>query len=567
MDSIVTKCIADYYEKLDMKPIITESVFSIPRILCASSNTVVVSDNKLVRGSAKIRRFVRPHIEETGNRALQYYALQDAFSILYRKAIPVYFYNRIGKEKNGFQYTKNEQRRMEAGLSFPVMYQDIEKYSDELQDVFGELYSKEYIKEIGQIPQVIKVGDKYRHEDCHTRLINVENGKRITLYQPKKYSRTIHVYGRCGAFGYAVEDKDSLPSLIQKELKVLGITDIKVINHGLWGGTDEYLDHNFLHEAIEMKEGDIVLFYRKHFDKKLLNEFIRCGVRYKELTDDWHARKDINVTFFDRPGHMNADGYKLVAKLICEDLVSTGFSCGDYDRDINSVSAKRLNYYLKSGMNKDFAKEIQEYVDGINKDYPLKSSMISNGAIVMNCNPFTQGHRYLIEKSAKQVDRLYVFVVEEDKSFFLFKDRFEMVKRGVENIKNVVVVPSGKFIISAYTFPEYFMKDYVKEKEIDVSMDVETFCKYIAPPLNIRYRFAGEEPFDPVTNNYNENMKRILPEHGMNFVEIPRFALDEKRIVNATRVRELLKNREFEELKEYVPQSTYDVLKEKYVDY
>ncbi len=139
-----------------------------------------------------------------------------------------------------------------------------------------------------------------------------------------------------------------------------------------------------------------------------------------------------------------------------------------------------------------------------------------------------------------------------------------MVKKGTEDLGNIVVAPSGKFIISAYTFPEYFMKDYVKEKNFDVSMDVETFCKYIAPPLNIRKRFAGEEPFDPVTKNYNENMRRILPEYNMEFVEIPRYALDSERVVNATRVRELLSRKSFDELKEYVPDSTYQVLMKKY---
>ena len=262
---------------------------------------------------------------------------------------------------------------------------------------------------------------------------------------------------------------------------------------------------------------------------------------------------------------MNAEGYKLVAKIICEDLINTGFCCGNYDKSISLGTAEHLNYYLKSKTENDFEIEIKEYIDSIKKEYPLDKSMASNGAIVMNCNPFTYGHRYLVETAAKQVDRLYIFVVEEDKSFFLFKDRFEMVKRGIEGIPNVVVVPSGKFIISAYTFPEYFMKDYVKEKNFDVSMDVKTFCKYIAPPLNIKKRFAGEEPFDPVTNNYNQNMNRILPEYGMKFVAIPRYAIDSERVVNATRVRELLNNKEFCELKEYVPQSTYDVLMKKYV--
>ena len=204
------------------------------------------------------------------------------------------------------------------------------------------------------------------------------------------------------------------------------------------------------------------------------------------------------------------------------------------------------------------------YTTSILNEFPLTDSSMVNGSIVMNCNPFTKGHRYLIELAASKVDRLYIFVVKEDKSFFKFEDRFEMVRQGTMDLKNVVVVSSGKFIISSLTFPEYFMKDYVKEKNFDVSMDVETFCKYIAPPLHITKRFAGEEPFDPVTLNYNENMRRILPEYGMEFCEIPRLSLDEKRIINATEVRRLLKERDFDTIREYVPESTLSILQEKY---
>ena len=566
MDSTVQKYITEYYTVMGKVPIIVDSLSSLLKMFFTNHNNVLITDNKILRGIGKIKRLERSHISEVDNKAIQFFALQDAFNLLYQKGVPVYFYNRIGIKKSGYQYSDKEQHRMKDELSFPYLYQNLDKYEDDLKDIFGELYSKEYVQEIGKIPQVIKVGNTYQHEDYHSDYINVENGKRVTLNQPSTFTRTIHVYGRCGAFGYAVEDKDSLPSLLQKQLLEKGVTDIRVINHGLWGGVDEYLDHNFLQDAMGMTSRDIVLFYRMHFNKNLLQEFERRGVRYKEITDEWHEKKNEKVTFYDRPGHMNAEGYKLISKIICEDLIKTGFSCGYYDQSVGQVTAEHLNYYLKSRTENDFDREVNEYIEGIKKEYPIETSMVSNGAIVMNCNPFTFGHLYLIETAVKQVDRLYIFVVEEDKSFFKFKDRFDMVKRGVEGISNVVVVPSGKFIISAYTFPEYFMKDYVKEKNFDVSTDVETFCKYIAPPLNIKIRFAGEEPFDPITKNYNENMARILPEHGMEFIEIPRYAIDHQRVINATRVRELLKIKDYDELREYVPQSTYDVLMKKYIE-
>ena len=95
-------------------------------------------------------------------------------------------------------------------------------------------------------------------------------------------------------------------------------------------------------------------------------------------------------------------------------------------------------------------------------------------------------------------------------------------------------------------------------------MDLEIFCKYIAAPLNIKKRFAGQEPFDPVTSNYNENMHKILPLYGMEFCEIPRLAIDDEHVINATEVRRLLKEGNLNVIKEYVPETTFNILRDKY---
>ena len=105
------------------------------------------------------------------------------------------------------------------------------------------------------------------------------------------------------------------------------------------------------------------------------------------------------------------------------------------------------------------------------------------------------------------------------------------------------------------------MKDYVKEKDFDVSGDVRTFCERIAPPLGITVRFAGAEPFDPVTANYNRSMAELLPQYGLRFREIPRYATADGRTISATEVRRLLIVGDFDGLASYVPDSTLRVLK------
>ncbi len=173
----------------------------------------------------------------------------------------------------------------------------------------------------------------------------------------------------------------------------------------------------------------------------------------------------------------------------------------------------------------------------------------------MNCNPFTLGHQYLAEYAAAQVARLYVFVVEEDKSEFPFADRIELVKQGLSHLPNAEVLPSGKFIISQTTFSGYFNKAQLQDVAVDSSQDVEIFGREIAPTLGITIRFAGSEPKDNVTRQYNETMRAILPRYGVEFREIPRKEFDSEPI-SASSVREALKVGDFDKIKNLVPAAT-----------
>ena len=181
----------------------------------------------------------------------------------------------------------------------------------------------------------------------------------------------------------------------------------------------------------------------------------------------------------------------------------------------------------------------------------------------MNCNPFTLGHRYLIEYAAQRVEHLYIFAVEENKSFFSFEDRIALIKAGTADLPNVTVLPSGRFIISSLTFTDYFGKKELQDKTIDPSLDVSLFGKYIAPSLGITVRFVGEEPLDKVTMQYNEAMKKILPEYGVDFIQIPRKESD-CEVISASRVRKYLEEQNFAENKKIVPNTTYQYLLDNY---
>lgn len=557
--------IKSYYRDLGKQVFFIESPCEYWRLFACRGKELLTA-NKIARKIARIcgiKGIIDPQSITTV--AQQYAAIKEALLLLHRKGVPVYFYHRVGKEEN-FTYSKSALHRMENDLSFPKMYEKIDAYMPEFKELIGPNVTREYVENIGKITQIIKKGNYLCHEDIIGPCVNVIGGMRITAYQPINSNCTIHVYGRCGAFGYAVEDKDTLPSQLQWFINKAGYNDIKVINHGLWGGEDKNIDHDFLLDMLGMKEGDIVLFYRHVLDPHIMAQLEKRGMWYRDVTHEWHQYPEASWCFYNYPGHMSAVGYRNVAELICNDLITHQFKCRPIDNIFASQNIKsdHINYYLKKhAHNEAFDSEIAQYVAQIKVQFPLSEDM-KCGAIVMNCNPFTYGHRYLIETASKQVDRLYIFVVEEDKSFFKFNDRFEMVKQGTADIENVCVVPSGKFIISAFTFPEYFMKDYVKEKGFDMSSDVEIFGSKIAPALNITKRFAGEEPFDVVTAKYNETMQEILPQYGVEFVEIPRATTNSNVVINATLVRKMLQEGNLKEMEQFVPQTTIAILKEKY---
>lgn len=168
--------------------------------------------------------------------------------------------------------------------------------------------------------------------------------------------------------------------------------------------------------------------------------------------------------------------------------------------------------------------------------------LLQVGAIVMNCNPFTLGHRALIEYAASQCDVLHIFVVSEDRSAFPTAVRYRLVREGTADLPNVRVHLSGNYMISAATFPVYFLKKGEDAAALQSELDITLFAECIAPALHITKRFAGEEPLDPVTARYNDAMRRILPSYGIAFCEIPRVT-SSSQVISASWIRQLLQER------------------------
>ena len=189
------------------------------------------------------------------------------------------------------------------------------------------------------------------------------------------------------------------------------------------------------------------------------------------------------------------------------------------------------------------------------------------GVIVMNANPFTLGHKYLIEKALEQVDHLVVIPVMEDVSMFPYKERLEMICRGVASIKggDVDVVEGSPYTISAATFPTYFLKDLSDAAEQQMLLDLDIFRKHIAPALGATVRFVGSEPYDALTARYNAIMKEVLPVKGVEVCEIPRFEIpdqvgDDEDAVSASIVRKALAEGDYRKAAALTPETTHPYL-------
>lgn len=189
------------------------------------------------------------------------------------------------------------------------------------------------------------------------------------------------------------------------------------------------------------------------------------------------------------------------------------------------------------------------------------------GGIVLNANPFTLGHAYLVEKASAECDWLHVFVVREDQvkqSKLSYSDRFSLVTEGLTGMSKLTIHPGSDYIISRATFPGYFLKDKATIESSHAGIDLLVFRDHIAPALGINRRYVGTEPFDKTTSSYNRDMEHWLKDDvsqaaPIMTVVIPRLCVNGKA-VSASEVRDLLAKQDFAAILPLVPPTTLSFL-------
>ena len=257
-------------------------------------------------------------------------------------------------------------------------------------------------------------------------------------------------------------------------------------------------------------------------------------------------------------------GEGLTATLLTS-LRQEAFSCGLrhlflYTKPQNEAMFSPLFFYPVAGTGQALLMEdrkngVEAFLEGLER--PCRTGVI--GAAVMHCNPFTRGHRWLIETAAGECDWMYVFVLSEEQGRFPAADRLELVRQGTADLPNVTVAPTGPYLISQATFPTYFLKDKTQAADVQCMLDIEVFTRYFVPYFGITRRYVGTEPLCPVTNRYNQVLAEQLPRAGVELRQLQRLEAGENP-VSASAVRALLGKGQPEALRALVPDTTYAYL-------
>ncbi|MDD4000342.1 MAG: GNAT family N-acetyltransferase [Bacilli bacterium] len=198
---------------------------------------------------------------------------------------------------------------------------------------------------------------------------------------------------------------------------------------------------------------------------------------------------------------------------------------------------------------------ICDVLNKLKKEYNIEDEDL--GCTVINGNPFTFGHQYLIQKASSLHQKFLVFVLEEDLSFFSFSERYHLAREGTKEFSNVLVLPSTNYLISSLTFPTYFLKADVDEVFEQAKLDAELFNAYFIPILGIKRRYLGAET-DKVTSKYNQALKDVLAEKVVIYERLKAGS----EVISASIVRELFAKKDFKALEDLVPKTTLEFLKE-----
>ncbi|MBQ6223148.1 MAG: hypothetical protein IJJ44_11100 [Solobacterium sp.] len=452
---------------------------------------------------------------------------EEVFRGFQTQGIELIFMTAIRKNN---EYMNRTEKAMRS--RFPTEYpQNLnELVMPYAEKFFDDLYGLEgYVDNILNGYFVVeKDEEQMRLRDTKSRYVNVSAGKRITVDQPAEYERTIWFYGPCLVIGSYEGDEYTIESWLQKRINACGYK-VKVENCGCWGGNMATLSRMV---STPFRKGDVIVGLMEDLDIRF------PGVQTMDL---WETLEEYQVPaewLLDTPYHVNHH----VTRMYADKLFEVIF------RNIGEAGREPVPYHFDF-IDKFF---IKKYFYGVDlTQYRTAACIVANG------NPFTAGHRYLVETAARETEHVYLLVLKENSSLFSFAERYAMAVEALRDLENVTVIPSGLFIGDVASFPAYYAKIYTPDTKELSRQHVRTYAS-VAVQLHVTHRYIGEEPNDPITNEINRACLEILPEYGIETVILTR-KTDGGQPLTGSYIREIASGDE-ELLRRCVPETTADII-------
>lgn len=442
--------------------------------------------------------------------------------------------------------SKEEKERIKLDKPYRYYFHKIHTHKPSLELVaktLGDDFSTDLIAESDHWPRSINMHGSLFLKDYSGKFCNSLNRTRVTTNNSLQNHKRVLIFGPCIVFGVLSPDKNTIPSFLQRILNK-NRERYNVYNFGQ-RSTSLYDNINtFL--ANDIYQNDIIIFFISPDEATHLRQLsLHQPISIAPFLD----KANLKNYFIDEPTHCNSEANSLIAKIIhnnIQKMLSNESKKGKLLHSSNILSTSNTN--------------LKNYIEYI-KQIRINNSN-NNGSIMMNCDPFTIGHLKLISTASKQVDSLYVFITEEERSLFSFEDRLIMAKKACQNMKNVKILGTGKYLSSYESIPKYFDKNNTSNFEtINIANELEIFSKYIAPILHIKKRFMGEEPNDPLTREMNHQQAKILPRFGITVIEIPRFKNRHNNIISASQTRTALRNNNMPVVFDNIPIENIDIVK------
>ncbi len=286
--------------------------------------------------------------------------------------------------------------------------------------------------------------------------------------------------------------------------------------------------------ATSMKPGDVVVLN--------VNNQPFADAESVDMTEILDRHNVPTGWIMDLPGHCNHKVNQIYANELFERMVRDG-----------ALTSKTNQEERKTMLDCDLAVNslyLDLHFDGYR---PAEGEKV--GGIAFHGNPFTLGHRCLIEYASKHVDRLFAIITEDEAGLLTFAERYAMALEGTKDLPNVTIVPGGPFSGSRHDFPVYFVKTDPESMCRRSVLHLEIFAKVIAKRLGISCRFIGDERHNEQMSAFNELIKEIMPRYGIDVIEIPR-AQAEGRSISASLSRRAAFDGDRETLRANLPETT-----------